>query len=91
MNSIDNRRSRTVQTDPDPVVIKLEQKNVAAQKIIQNLENRAGPIYVDENTSRERSTSISPVLSEVTQKDDSFAQNYTFTTNVSLFLLIYSV
>lgn len=58
--------------------IKLEQKDA----IIKNLEKRVGPTYVNSD-SESRSASVSPVSHEVTQKDDSFAQNYTYTTNVS--------
>lgn len=59
----------------------MEQKNA----IIESLEKRLGPIYVDED-SDSRSASVSPVTHEVTQKDDLFAKNFTYTTNVNSLL-----
>lgn len=72
-------------TDPDSILLKLEQK----EAIIKHLEKRVGPINVDDNI-HSRSGNVSPIPHEVTQKDDFFAQNYTYTTNVCKLQLLLS-
>lgn len=36
MNSIEHHSSQSVQTGPDPVIIKLEEENATAKKIIKS-------------------------------------------------------
>lgn len=71
------------QTDPDSIIIKIEQKDA----IINSLEKRVGPIYVEHDDAK-RSPSVSPIPHEVSQSDDLFAKNYTYTTNVSALPLL---
>lgn len=69
-------------------VIKLENEAERNRKMIEQLDERAGPALVESQSSdSDMSTmSIPTVTHEVEQKDPGFARNYTYTTNVSNFL-----
>lgn len=64
--------------------MKLEDEKENTKRVIDLLDERAGPALIGGDSISESSASISPVQHEVEQVDSNFAQSFRFTTDVSL-------
>lgn len=68
--------------DPYAIIAKLEKENENAKRVINILDERAGPAIVEARSSSS-SDDVPPVFHQVQQRDPFFAKEYTYTTNVS--------
>lgn len=68
-------------------VRKLEEEAERNQRIINQLDERAGAAFVDSHSSDSdvSTMSLPRVRNEVEQRDATFAKDYVYTTNVSKF------
>lgn len=66
-------------------VMKLEEKAERSERIIKQLDERAGAVMVESHSSDSDSSrmSLPSVRHEVRQRDTLFAKNHEYTTNVS--------
>lgn len=70
-------------------IIKLEEKKEVSDRLIATLDERAGAGIVDSDSSLTNGgASISPVQHECEQIDPFFARKFTYTTNVSILIML---
>lgn len=78
LNVIQNYQVQKIEAEANA----LEKKVVKLERLVQILDERAGPARVDSDSSESDFKSISPVSHEAEQRDQTFAKMFTFTTNV---------
>lgn len=67
----------------DEIIIKIEKELEHSKNMIKILEERAGPIIVDDDDTCNESEDEVPVEHEVSQIDEQFSGHHIYTTNVS--------